>query len=105
MRWLPCLSLLSAAAGTPAVGFRKTYTANATRLRAHLLSGYDPKVAPESTRVGNYSAAGADVSMQIRFFKVESVKASDGNMRLKVWLRMSWTDERLAWDPTVSAKC
>ena len=35
-----------------------------------------------------YSDAGADVKMQVRFFKVRSVLAADGMMSLKVWQRM-----------------
>ena len=46
-----------------------------------------------------YSASGTDVKMQIRFFKVMSVTASEGLMRLKVWMRLVWTDARLSWDP------
>ena len=50
-------------------------------LRAHLLDGYDKAVPPLSERAGNYSKAGVDVSMQIRFFKVESVDAANGRVR------------------------
>jgi hypothetical protein len=39
------------------------------------------------------------VALQLRFFKVESVLAADGRMTLKVWMRTSWTDERLRWNP------
>ena len=78
----------------------KAYTHYATALRAHLLADYDKGVPPSSERDGtSNSYAGADVSMAIRFFKVESVHAADGRMTLKVWLRMSWVDERLSWDP------
>jgi len=45
------------------------------------------------------SAAGTDVSMQIRFYKIESIEANRGHMNLKVWLRYSWHDDRLSWDP------
>ena len=41
-----------------------------------------------------------DVALQLRFFKVESVAAADGRMTLKVWMRMTWTDERLSWKPS-----
>ena len=33
---------------------------------------------------GHYSDSGTDVALQIRFFKVENVKAAEGSMRLKV---------------------
>ena len=35
---------------------------------------------------------------QIRFFKVESVAAAAGAMRLKIWFRLQWTDSRLSWN-------
>ena len=66
------------------------------------MQSYDKHVPPSSDRAAGgvtYSAAGADIAMQVRFFKVESVRASHGDMRLKVWLRMYWHDTRLAWDP------
>ncbi|CAJ1376545.1 unnamed protein product [Effrenium voratum] len=71
----------------------------ATRLRSALLSQYDSVVPPISDRLVNYSGAGTDVGMQIRFFKVDMVAAATGHMRLKVWVRLSWVDQRLSWDP------
>ena len=44
------------------------------------------------------SEAGTDVNVQIRFFKVESVLPVEGAMRLKVWYRLSWIDDRLSWN-------
>ena len=81
--------------------FQRSYSDNATALRAHLLSGYDRVVPPTSNRTtySNYSGAGTDVRMQVQFFKVEGVDAAHAKMRLKVWLRYSWQDTRLAWDP------
>eukprot|EP00438_Fugacium_kawagutii_P007260 Skav221919 [mRNA] locus=scaffold5163:65683:67398:- [translate_table: standard] len=37
--------------------------------------------------------------MSIRFFKVEEIDASRGQMRLKVWVRLRWVDQRLSWNP------
>ena len=48
----------------------------------------------------NVTAAGTDVSVQIRFYKVEAVAQTAGHMSFKAWLRYSWKDERLAWDPS-----
>ena len=97
---LPCAA---SAAVTILPTYRANYTAAATRLRADLLAGYDKEVPPTSTRLPEngtvYSEAGTDVEMQIRFFKVITVDASQGVMQLKVWLRMYWTDTRLSWDP------
>ena len=52
--------------------FQRSYSENATALRAHLLSGYDRVVPPTSNRTtySNYSGAGTDVRMQAQFFKV-----------------------------------
>ena len=41
-----------------------------------------------------------DVKVQLRLFKVESVSPSVGHMRLKVWLRFTWYDQRLVWNAT-----
>ncbi len=81
--------------------FRKSYTKHGTALREHLLSGYDKVMPPTSTRTGaqNYSQAGTVVQVQTRFFKVREVSASSGHMKLKVWFRTKWVDERLSWDP------
>lgn len=48
---------------------------------------------------GHYSDAGTDVKIGVRFFKVMAVEAAKGTMKLKVWLRYSWVDARLAWEP------
>ena len=75
------------------------YTEYATRLHEDLLSDYQKVVPPRSVRTSNYSAAGTDVHLQIRFFKVDSVDPASGKLRLKVWWRMSWSDLRLSWAP------
>ena len=86
---------------------RRSYTAWASKLRADLLEDYDQVVPPRSDArsaggdgwfTDEFSAAGTVVGLQIRFFKVESVKASEGAMRLKVWVRCKWQDSRLAWN-------
>ena len=40
------------------------------------------------------------VRPQVNFFKVQEIKAAEGSMQLKVWVRMEWVDKRLAWDPS-----
>ena len=52
-----------------------------------------------SIRQVNYSAAGTDVKMQLRFFKALSVESAEGLLSIKVWLRMQWSDLRLSWNP------
>ena len=82
-----------------------SYTRSASALRAELLRDYDVVVPPSSAeRISQYAAhagMGTDVALQIRFFKIESVEQAAQRMRLKVWLRMQWVDERLQWDPLV----
>ena len=85
------------------------YDANVwmSKLRAAKLgaSNFDAIVPPTSNRAlttnsaGHYSSSGTDVKVGIRFFKVESVNTAQASMRLKVWVRMSWKDERLGWSP------
>ena len=43
------------------------------------------------------------VQVGIGFFKIESVSPTSGVLSLKVWYRLSWRDERLAWDPQAFA--
>ncbi|KAL1520081.1 hypothetical protein AB1Y20_023556 [Prymnesium parvum] len=79
----------------------KNYTDYASVLRRELLRSYEKAVPPKSERSSDFSRAGTDVDLQIRFVKVESVKPAEGRLRLKVWLRTWWTDERLSWDPAL----
>lgn len=95
------LAALAALACAYAPDFSRAYASHATALRAQLLDGYDLVVPPASSRTANYSAAGTDVELEVAFFKIESVSAAEGRMRLKIWLRLYWKDERLAWDPAL----
>ena len=40
------------------------------------------------------------VKAGFRIFKVESVSPAAGTMTMKVWYRLQWNDNRLAWDPS-----
>ena len=76
------------------------YTLHASQLHDDLLSSYNKAVPPTSTRIAGYgSQAGTDVALQLRFFKLENVNAAQGQLSVKVWWRMQWSDTRLAWDP------
>ena len=68
-----------------------------TRLREALLGGETPPdpAVPPSTSDGN----GTRVSVQLRIFKVLNVDIASGELKLKVWRRMVWYDDRLKWDP------
>lgn len=100
------LSLLATASYVSAE-FEPNYRADANihlaRLRRDIFSRpeFDRIVPPTSNRSASgadYSDSGTDVSIQVRFFKVQRVKAAEGSMQLKVWLRMAWADTRLAWN-------
>jgi len=81
---------------------RYEYADWSTKLQEDLLAGYNRHVVPKSDRSKQgttFSAAGTNVEMALRIFKVIAVKPADGAMELKVWLRMYWQDERLSWDP------
>jgi len=78
------------------------YSYWSTKLHNDLLAGYNKHVVPTSNRSAlgtKFSAAGTDVQLAVRIFKVIAVKAADGAMELKVWLRMYWVDHRLSWNP------
>ena len=83
--------------------FRVDYTDHASRLHDDLLENYVKAVPPKSIRVPDrhgtiYSFAGTDVRLQIRFFKVRDVNTYQGTLSVKVWMRMYWSDLRLAWN-------
>ena len=63
--------------------FQQSFSSHASALHSHLLSSYSPAIAPSSPRdVNASSAAGTDVSMQIRFFKVNTIDAAHGKVSL-----------------------
>ena len=65
--------------------FQESFSSHASALHSHLLSSYSPAIAPSSPRdVNASSAAGTDVSMQIRFFKVDTIDAAHGKVSIKV---------------------
>ena len=79
--------------------FVSAYSAHATQLRSDLLAAYDKVAPPTSTRHVNYSEAGTDVELNVRFYKLDSVDVSTGRVSLKVWFRLRWRDTRLSWQP------
>lgn len=108
-QWFCTLSMTAAVVATTYSGNRGVgYASHANNIRSDVMdrpgfSKYTPPVSNRSATAqprygGHYSNAGTDVSMQIRFFKVQDVDVAKGIMMLKVWFRTSWTDERLAWN-------
>lgn len=102
--------LVASAAATFTGNAGPNYSDYASQIRQSTLSQplYDKRIPPKSDRAataverfgGHYSDAGTDVLLSVRFFKVQSVVAAEGKMRLKVWLRMNWVDTRLVWNAT-----
>ena len=64
------------------------------KLREHLLTGADSFVPPDTDGI-----QGIEIGIQYRFFKVIKVDLASGQLVLKIWRRMRWTDPRLSWDP------
>ena len=78
--------------------YTKDYSSFATQLRADKLDGYDPRVPPPMDREGPIKS-GVDVDMSVDIFKLQNVDLAEGTLALKVWFRLVWVDQRLAWDP------
>jgi len=61
------------------------------------LAGYDRESPPDGR--SSTGLAGTVVGLQLRVFKMIEVSVAKGTLKMMVWLRMQWKDERLAWDP------
>ena len=93
------VALLLARGSAFAPDYEQTFAGHAADVRSAILANYDRLAPPTSVRNNTFSNAGTDVGLQIRFFKMESVNMAEGTMSVKVWMRMSWVDTRLAWNP------
>ena len=106
---LALVTIIATLSSSFAPNFQRNASKWAARLRSDVLTrdDYDTDVPPASDRgaaaskfgSAHYSDAGTDVALSVRFFKVEDVRPAEASMRLKVWVCMSWHDERLAWEP------
>ena len=70
LSWVAALAVLGDIRGDVS----SQYTKFATKLADDLIgpnSNYNKVIPPESVRDNNYSRAGTDVSLQLRFFKVD----------------------------------
>lgn len=92
-----CLAFTYGAVTNP--NYLAAYTSHATALRAALLANYDKGAPPTSQRAVDYSEAGTDVQLNVRFYKLDEVNVASGTISYKVWFRLRWIDSRLAWDP------
>ena len=95
------------------------YHLNVAAIRRHILSSnYDGAedaeklltiIPPASNRSAEsyiiegenqtYSLAGTLVYVGVRIFNIASVDITNNEIKLKVWFRLQWQDDRLAWDP------
>ena len=104
-RWCALVTAIAAVESQFSPNFNVTYSEWMTQLRHDKLSnpndkfGYDRSVPPVSSRLFNYSAAGTDVRIQMRWYKLENVDIESGTLSAKIWFRMAWTDARLSWNP------
>ena len=101
---LGCLLLFQLTGLSGASTYSSNFTDASTRLRSDVFGGgYDPLVAPKSNRStmsSTNSTAGTDVDLEIRVFKITKVELTpDSTLEMLAWVRQSWHDERLAWDP------
>ena len=107
---LTCVTLLvRAALAVPGdANRRRSYSSHVSAIRQYLFENqtYDVMSPPESARSDSYgipngassSQAGTTVEVFLRVFKVESLSTKESKMRIKVWLRMAWQDDRLIWN-------
>ena len=63
-------------------------------LKEALLDGYDHTTPP-----GGLVEPAVQVRLGLNLYKFNGVDLSRGTMEVHVWLRMTWVDPRLAWDP------
>jgi hypothetical protein len=60
-----------------------------------LVVPYEFTVPPRS-----YDDEQPAVLVSLNVFKIKDIDIATSQMQLNTWLRMSWKDPRLAWDPT-----
>jgi hypothetical protein len=65
------------------------------RLRTALLQDYDALSVPMK------NGCPVNVSVGLNLYRVKNVDINSGVLEIYAWLRMSWKDERLAWDKSV----
>jgi hypothetical protein len=66
-----------------------------SQLKDHLLAQYDPHARP----VTNLREPTVPVSIGIALLTVSDVNPVEGSWVASIWLRATWTDPYLAWDP------
>ena len=81
-----------------------SYPQQAAAVLAYLQNQTHPRVPPKPDAVTwsftEQAASHCKVKMQIYFYLIEKLVPATGVLHIKVWMRLSWRDERLVWDPT-----
>jgi hypothetical protein len=89
--------------------FDKDASFSTEKLRNDLLENYDKGTYPweyvwNITKMDNTGGdpeirKGLEIGMNMNFHKIFEVDTITSILDLLVWLRMSWNDPRLSWDP------
>jgi len=69
-----------------------------SQLRKDKLDGYDAHAAP-ITFDEDGNVVPVDVSVGLRFYAIRKVDVPNSELELLVWVRQSWKDPRLKWNP------
>ena len=69
-------------------------SAAVSALREHLLAGYSGRVPPREP-----DGRPVNVRLGLNLYRVVGVDMDLGVLHIHVWMRLSWRDPRLAWDP------
>jgi hypothetical protein len=65
-----------------------------TTLQADLLRGYNARVPPKML-----ADEATNIAVSLNVFKIADLNLEQSLLELHMWLRTSWRDPRLAWDP------
>lgn len=79
---------------------RYNSTTGAETLRRELLKGYNRFSYPIEHYWGSVERTGLPVHMTINFHRVFAVEVTKSSADLIVWVRITWNDPRLVWDPS-----
>ena len=91
----------------PSIGLQRAQQANQVAVRRWLFggnlgaSGAFPEYNGDSNLLKFIPPTNTTVKVGIRVFKLEKVTPAEGTMDMKVWFRLQWRDDRLAWDPAL----
>lgn len=66
-------------------------------LQARSLEGYDSMAPPKESSGNNNPVV---VSVGLNVFKIVDIDIKSATMSVSAWIRMTWSDKRLAWNDT-----